>query len=58
MNNPVRVTQHAPAARGVTQLMYVGDDQAVESAIAAPGTLVALAVIGVIGWLVFGGRRP
>lgn len=56
----MKVETSPPAARGVNQLMYVGDDQAVESAathIASPAVLVAIGAIALVGWLVFGGRR-
>jgi len=34
----VQITYTQPAERGVTTLMYVGDDQAVEKATAAPSS--------------------
>jgi hypothetical protein len=52
----MRLTHHKPAARGVNQLMYVGDDQAVESATGALSTPVKVAIAVVIGWLLFGGK--
>ncbi len=42
-----------PAARGVSQLMYVGDDAAVETATASKTPIVALAVAGLALWLLF-----
>lgn len=38
-----------PMSRGVTHLMYVGDDEAVENAVAGPGALeLAASVAGVV----------
>jgi hypothetical protein len=51
----MRVVNHRPAARGVSQLMYVGDDHAVESAVSV-STPVKIAVVIVIAWLVLGRR--
>ena len=34
----MQIVRHRPAARGVTELMYVGDDQAVENAVAGRPT--------------------
>ncbi len=47
------IIQHKPVARGVNQLMYVGDDQAVEG----PYTLtlpVKVAIALAAAWLLFG----
>jgi len=52
----IRITHHKPAARGVNQLMYVGDDQAVEGATGGVSTPVKVAIAVVVGWLLFGGR--
>lgn len=49
----MRITHHKPAARGVNQLMYVGDDQAVENAVSVL-TPVKIAVLVAVGWLLFG----
>ncbi len=44
----MQIEYHKPAARGVATLMYVGDDQAVERAVAAPTPLeMGLGVLGV-----------
>lgn len=54
----MQITYHRPAARGVTQLMYVGDDQAVETA-TQPTKLAALLALTVIvgaGVLLFSGK--
>lgn len=53
----MKIERHKPAARGVNQLMYVGDDQAPEQATGSlPGVAkIALVVVG--AWLVFGGGR-
>lgn len=51
----MQVVQHKPAARGVNQLMYVGDDQAVESATAL-SLPVKLAIAAAVAWLLFGRR--
>ena len=48
----MQVVHHKPAARGVTQLMYVGDDQAVEGAIALD-LPVKIGAIAFLAWLVF-----
>ncbi len=50
----MRLTHHKPAARGVNQLMYVGDDQAVESAASGMPASVKVAVAVVVGWLLLG----
>jgi hypothetical protein len=43
----MQIEYHKPAARGVATLMYVGDDQAVERAVAAPNSLeTALGALG------------
>ncbi len=52
----MRITHHKPMARGVNMLMYVGDDQAVESATGALSTPVKVALAVVVGWLLFGGK--
>lgn len=49
------VTHHKPTVRGVSQLMYVGDDQAVENAITLP-VPVKIAIGIAIGWFLFGRR--
>lgn len=49
----MQVIQHKPAARGVTQLMYVGDDQAVESATSL-SLPVKVALVVALGWLLLG----
>lgn len=46
---------HPPAARGVNQLMYVGDDQV--EATSSISTPLKLAVLAVAAWLLFGRRR-
>lgn len=43
------IIQHPPAARGVNQLMYVGDDQAVETA-ARPISWPVIAIAVLVGW--------
>jgi hypothetical protein len=50
----MRLTQHKPMARGVNQLMYVGDDQAVEGVTAGLSTPVKVAIVVLAGWLLFG----
>lgn len=49
----MRVTHERGAARGVSQLMYVGDDAAVEGATTSWPTPVKLAIGVAIGWLLF-----
>jgi hypothetical protein len=51
----MQIVHHKPAARGVNQLMYVGDDQAVEGA-TSMSLPVKLAIAAVIAWLVLGKR--
>jgi len=54
------IIEHKPRSRGVTQLMYVGDDQAVEGATGMNKPLVA-AAIGCLAYAFFGtgkGRTP
>lgn len=41
----MHIVHHKPAARGVSQLMYVGDDQAVENAVTAPTPMFRLGVV-------------
>lgn len=48
----MQVTHHRPAARGVNQLMYVGDDAATAPTPWISLTTVALVVVG--AWLLFG----
>lgn len=45
----MQIVRHKPVARGVTELMYVGDDEADKIAIAKPTVGVADAVAGAIG---------
>lgn len=47
------VHHNRPAARGVNQLMYVGDDAATTGSLSMP---VKLAIAAVIGWLILGAR--
>jgi len=50
---PMQIIHHAPAARGVNQLMYVGD-------VAEPPAIpvaVKIAVVLAVGWLVLRRRR-
>jgi hypothetical protein len=47
----MKIVHHKPAARGVSQLMYVGDDAATAAPINLP---VTVAIIAVLGWLMFG----
>ena len=43
----MNIEYHRPAARGVATLMYVGDDQAVERSVSAPGSLeMGVAIAG------------
>ncbi len=46
----MQITHHKPAARGVSQLMYVGDDSAVESATMLSWPVKAALALGV-AWL-------
>lgn len=52
----MQITHHKPAARGVSQLMYVGDDGAVESALQIPLLAKAALALGALWWL-FGRRK-
>jgi hypothetical protein len=52
----MKVTHHKPTVRGVNQLMYVGDDHAVESATTDWSTPVKVAIAAVAAWLLFGRR--
>jgi hypothetical protein len=49
----MKITYHKPAARGVDQLMYVGDDAAVESATGGLSMPAKLAIVAVAAWLLF-----
>lgn len=53
----MKIVRHAPITRGVTDLMYVGDDDAVDKVTSSPDTLVAAA--GVFGALahIFGATK-
>lgn len=50
----MKITHHKPFARGVNQLMYVGDDAAVESATGGWSTPVKVVIAAVAAWLLFG----
>jgi len=52
----MRVTHHKPTVRGVDQLMYVGDDAAVENAVSSIPTPAKIALAVLVGWLLFGRR--
>lgn len=52
----MQIVHHKPAAKGVSQLMYVGDDQAVEGATSAMSLPVKVAIVAALGWLLFRGR--
>lgn len=45
-----KIIHHKPYARGVSQLMYVGDDEAVEKALAM--RTVGLGIAGVVLWMI------
>jgi hypothetical protein len=49
----VKITYHKPAASGVNQLMYVGDDAAVESATGGLSMPVKVAIAAVAAWILF-----
>jgi len=50
----MRIEHHKPAARGVNQLMYVGDDAAT-----APSGIpvLTIALVAAAAWLLLSGRR-
>lgn len=48
----MQIINHKPAARGVNQLMYVGDDQAVEQT-SSLSTPVKIALVAGALWLLF-----
>lgn len=52
----MQITHHKPAARGVSQLMYVGDDQATENTAGSLPAVAKVALIAVAAWLLLGGR--
>jgi len=53
----MNVSHHKPAARGVNQLMYVGDDAAIESATASGwSTPVKVALAAALAYLLLGRR--
>jgi len=60
----MNISYKPPSDRGVTQLMYVGDDDAVEKAVAprtiVPGVsnLVLLAGVGIAAYMIFGRKKP
>jgi hypothetical protein len=47
----MQIVHHKPAARGVSQLMYVGDDQAVEGVTTSLSMPVKVAIAVALGWL-------
>jgi hypothetical protein len=53
----MKIERHKAAARGVNQLMYVGDDQATEQASGSLPMVAKVALVAVAGWLIFGGGR-
>lgn len=52
----MKIERHKPVARGVNQLMYVGDDQAVESASSTWSLPMTIAAIAAAAWLLWGRR--
>ena len=53
----MKIVKHPPITRGVTELMYVGDDDAVEKATAfTPGAKLALASMAAGLWLAYFGK--
>lgn len=52
----MKIERHKAAARGVSQLMYVGDDQAPEQATASLSTATKVALAAVAAWLLLGAR--
>lgn len=50
----MQIIQHKPAARGVSQLMYVGD---AETGAPALSTGVKIAIAIALGWLLLRKRR-
>jgi hypothetical protein len=59
----MNISYRPQAERGVTQLMYVGDDEAVDKAVAprslVPGVpnLVLLAGVGIVAYLLLGRKK-
>lgn len=51
---PMQITRHRPAASGVNQLMYVGDDAATAPAAGVSLTTLTIVVLG--AWLLLGRR--
>ena len=49
----MKITYHKPFARGVNQLMYVGDDAAVEGATSGLSMPVKVAIAAAAVWLLF-----
>lgn len=54
----MKIVKHPPITRGVTELMYVGDDEAVEKAtsVFTPGAKLALASMATGLWLAYFGK--
>lgn len=50
----MRIVHHKPAARGVSQLMYVGDDAATAPTLNLPMTV---ALIAVVAWFFCRSKR-
>ncbi len=51
--------EHRPRSRGVSQLMYVGDDDAVENATSGPNLTTTAQLVGVaaLAYAVFGPKK-
>ena len=49
----MKIVHHKPAARGVSQLMYVGDDAATATTLNLP----MIALIAVAGWFLCRSKR-
>ncbi len=52
----MRVHHNKPAARGVSQLMYVGDDGTSMEGATGMSLPMKLAIGAVVAWLLLGGR--
>ena len=53
----MKIERHKAAAREVSQLMYVGDDQAPEQAAGSLPGVAKVAIVAVAAWLILGGGR-
>lgn len=52
----MKLHHHKPAARGVSQLMYVGDDGTAAENSTGMSTPTKLAIVAVVVWILLGAK--